>query len=165
MSLDTHQDYWSIVEALSRDGDTFTALYYETGHNPWQEIFNALYKDTLMTNLPEHIPAPNVDHAEWVAKMAKLPDSLNLRDYRAAGGKDARLYLIEGARRISMGMQDKLLKVQMNNIQDERVNCYSLTDEAKAFWQNGAEQNMSPQEILDGWKAMQSIIEESAKPE
>lgn len=112
-----------------------------------------------------NIPAPNMDHSEWVAQMAKLPGSLNLRDYKAAGGKDARLFLIEGARRISTAMQDKVLKVEMNNIDDERVNCYSLTDEAKTYWKNGEEQNLSPQEILDGWKAMQSIMEETAKPE
>lgn len=108
-----------------------------------------------------NVPAPNVDHADWLAEVAKIDGSFNLRDYKSAGGKDARLYLIEGARRISTGMQDKCLKVEMLSIDDERVNCYCLNDEAKQFWQNGFEQNMSNQQILDGWKAMQSIIEEA----
>lgn len=119
-----------------------------------------LMKGDTMSNVPENLPAPNVPHADWVAAMSTMEVGINLKHFRDGGGSNKRLYLVEGSRRITEGLAAKLLRVEMTDIESERINCYWMTDEAKQFWQNGREQNLTNQEILDGWMAMQSLVED-----
>jgi hypothetical protein len=118
----------------------------------------AAKKETAMT-VEKNLPDPTKGQAAWVSAMV---DSgvINMRDYRDYSGKDKRLWMVEGARRVSAGLHSKLLEVELTAIGDERVNCFKASDDCKAFWKNGREQNMTEEQILEGWLAMMSMQED-----
>lgn len=107
------------------------------------------------------IPDPTVGFPQWASAMSTCPNAVNLRDYRDHGGKDKRLWLMEGARHITQGMKQRILKSELVSINDEKVNCFEMTESAKEFWKNGREQAMSEQQIVDGWEGMMSIKEDT----
>jgi hypothetical protein len=118
----------------------------------------AAKKETAMT-VEKNLPDPTKGQAAWVSAMV---DSgiINMRDYRDYSGKDKRLWMVEGARRVSAGLHSKLLEVELTAIGEERVNCFKASDDCKAFWKNGREQNMTEEQILEGWLAMMSMQED-----
>lgn len=117
--------------------------------------------DQTMTTIPKNMPAPNVPHHDWLAGMALMDEPINMRQQRDAGGKDVRLFLVEGARRVTAALRDQIIDVVLTNIDDERVNCYQMNERAKQWWANGKEQGMTNEEILNGWQAMISLENDS----
>ena len=115
--------------------------------------------------LPADLPKPNVDHADWVAAMVKLGERwINLHDYQlATNSATARLIMTECSRRITAGMQEGVLEASMRDLKDRRVNNYRACAAARAFWANGFEEGLTPREILDGWRAINSIAEDKPK--
>ena len=112
-----------------------------------------------MQNLSD-VPDPTLALSDWIAKLVEKNETVNLREYRDAAGKDRKLWLIEAARHLTTGMHSKVLKVDLKQVGDDKVNCYSASEEAIAWWQNGKEQSLSNKEILDGWTAMQSVLKD-----
>lgn len=108
------------------------------------------------------LPDPTKGQAEWIAQMVRLDGLINMRDYRDYSGKDKRLWMVEGARRVSAALHAKMLEVELTPIGDDRVNCYRASDDCKSFWKNGKEQSMTDEEILNGWMAMMSMQEDLA---
>lgn len=106
------------------------------------------------------IPKPNVEHCDWLNEMSVIPNKINLRDYRDHSGPDARIWLMEGANRITEAMKTGILSAELETINDQKVNCFGMTPDAKRWWKNGKKQGMSPQEVLDGWVAMQTMSDE-----
>lgn len=118
--------------------------------------------DVNIKAVPENLPDPNVELADWLAALSSRDDYLNLRHYRIKGEKaKKRLWVVEASRRFSASVRAKVLKVEQIAEDDERVNCYMMNDEARLFWQNGREQGMAPQQILDGWMAIQSLEDDT----
>lgn len=108
------------------------------------------------------IPDPTVGFPAWASAMSTCPNNINLRDYRDYAGKgDKRLWLMEGARHITAGMKQRILTAELVSINDEKVNCFQMGDAAKEFWKNGREQNMTEQQIIDGWEGMMSIKDDT----
>ena len=106
------------------------------------------------------VPNPTEGFPSWAAAMSTCPNSVNLRDYRDLDVPDKRLWLMEGARHITQGMKHRVLKAELVTISDAKVNCFEMTEEAKEFWKNGRDQEMTDQQICDGWEAMMSIKED-----
>lgn len=140
----------------------------------WSDLYELYLEEKRMSQtevkvplLPNGLPAPNIPHEDWIAALALREGFLNLREYRNGGNNkdDARLYLVESARRITKGMQDRILIVDMIPDGDDRVNSYKISDTAREFWKNGFDQGLSPKEILDGWCALQTIVDETKKPD
>lgn len=106
------------------------------------------------------IPKPTVEHYDWMAAMAINPNKVNLRDYRDHGGPDARIWLMDGARRITEGMKSGAMFAEMEVIDGQNVNAFAMTDNAKKWWENGKKQKMTNKEIFEGWEAFQSMSED-----
>lgn len=111
------------------------------------------------------LPDPTKGQAEWISQMVDLDGVVNMRDYRDYPTKDKRLWMVEGARKMSAALHAKMLEVELTPIGNDKVNCYRATDDCKAFWKNGREQNMSDEEILNGWLAMMSMQEDVSPKE
>lgn len=109
---------------------------------------------------PNNLPDPTLDQQDFIVALAALGEPINLRHYRDAAGKDRLLWMREIAQRISSGVHAGILTQNLTHVSAERVNFYSLTEEAAAFWQNGLEQDLSNVEILNGWNAMRSIMKD-----
>lgn len=106
-------------------------------------------------------PAPNsmVEYAEWLIAMHKWPHNISIRDYHNPQDNDAsREAIIEATRHISTGMRGKVLSYVQEKEDDETVNHYFFSDDAKLFWTNGLEEGKTPADILSGWEAMQSML-------
>lgn len=113
---------------------------------------------------PKGLPDPTVAYPEFlVGLMALGDDASNLTHYRqAAGAKNMKLHIICVAQHIAEALVDEIVDVKLIKADgDERVNSYHPTEGAREFWQNGKEQGLTPEDILKGWKAMQSITKES----
>lgn len=107
---------------------------------------------------PKNLPNPTLPRAEWTASIIGLGEAVNLRHHRDASGRDRKLWLIEGARQLVTAIHSRILKVELSIIDGERVNCYTPHEDAIEFWKNGKEQNLSDDQILEGWVALQSIL-------
>lgn len=110
---------------------------------------------------PANLPAPNQPQEDWLAGMSVMDEPVNMRHYRDASGSDRRLWLIEASRRFTEGMRAKVLTVKLTPIESERVNCYAMAEDAKIFWQNGREEGLSNTDILNGWIAMMSVMDDT----
>lgn len=108
-------------------------------------------------------PAPDsmVPHADWLIAMLKWPHPISIRDYHVGEDtKAARNSIIEATRHLSTGMRKKVLAYAQETEDNEIVNHYFFSEEAKKFWQNGLDNGHSPTDILNGWEAMQTIMAE-----
>lgn len=104
-------------------------------------------------------PAPAVHHWDWLNEVSQLAGKFNMRAYRNSK-TDQKITLVEATKRITSALRSKLLVVELVTIGGEKVNCYEMSEDAKVYWQNGREQNLSPKEIADGWDAMQSMFDD-----
>lgn len=111
---------------------------------------------------PKGLPNPTGEYRDFLVGIMVLPEATNLLHYRTAGGSDHKLWTTCVAQHIAEALQDDLMVVNLISSPDgERINDYAPTDEARVFWKNGAEQNMTPEEILQGWRALMSITKET----
>lgn len=150
---------WNEYLQLKRD---FHYLLYN--------MFNCSLHEVMMTKqsadstselLPTGIPNPKTAHASWLMAMFKHDKPVSLVDYQQ-GKTDSNtaIDMIEAARRITMGNRDEVIEPVMMLVSGEQINHYQFREPAKAFWANGVEANMSDEEILNAWRAMQTIADE-----
>lgn len=136
----------------------------------WYTDFNCSLREVEMTKqsadstselLPTGIPNPKTAHASWLMAMFKHDKPVSLVDYQQ-GKTDSNtaIDMIEAARRITMGNRDEVIEPVMMLVSGEQINHYQFREPAKAFWANGVEANMSDEEILNAWRAMQTIADE-----
>ncbi len=112
-------------------------------------------------SIPENLPDPSLDYHEFLVGLMALKEVSNLVHYRD-NAKNKKLTVIDVAMKMAQALQDEIVEVSLiTTSDDERVNGYHPTDGAKQFWANGVEQGLSPKEIVDGWKAMMSIMKET----
>lgn len=151
---------WERELPLSVANIVMTDLFVVYHHLKESEMAKAKTKETAMETTVK-VLNPNQPHADWVAEISVLENAINLRDFRDAGGKDKRVYLFEGSRRLSEALHSKLLDVNLQKIGDANINHYKMTDEARAFWKNGREEGHSNQQILEGWNALVSMMDDT----
>lgn len=112
-------------------------------------------------SFPKNLPDPTSDYADFIIGLMQLDEPSNLVHYRLAAGKNSRLWIICVAQHIAEALNDEIVDVKLIKTDgDERINSYHPVGGAREFWQNGAEQGLKPDEIIKGWKAMQSITKE-----
>lgn len=103
-----------------------------------------------------------VPYVDWLMDMHNLPNGISVRDYQSTTSDNrARLMIVEATRFISFGVRSRILRCEQITEDEERVNHYMFTADAKTFWTNGIEAGNTPQEILDGWEAFQSVLKET----
>jgi hypothetical protein len=124
------------------------------------EVFRVcnLNRDREPMSYPKELPNPTGEYSEFVSKLMACPEAVNLQHFRDAAGKDRRLWMIESAMKCSMAVRDGLIKPELIDNGGETINSFVPQPDARDFWRNGAEQGISDAEILDGWKAMRSIV-------
>ncbi len=113
-----------------------------------------------MTTAPKNLPVPTLSRADWAAAVSEMTEPFSLRHIRDMDAKKFRLHLIEAGRQITFGLKERIIEAHLLSDSGERVNHYIVTDQARTYWQNGREQGLSNEKILDGWRAMQSILED-----
>lgn len=162
-----------LIEAPEVHPDEFRHVFNHFGFGPYsdlcvlpacslREVNMAKEKADMQSEfLPSGIPNPKVDHAAWLVAMHKYGKPVSLVDYQQGGTNPSTvLDMMESSRRITMGCRDEVLMAQAMEVAGLQVNHYSFRPEAKTFWDNGTEEGLSPQDILDSWRAMQSIADE-----
>lgn len=118
---------------------------------------------TVQVQEPQ-LPDPSQGYAPFIYKLMQLPRISNVTQYNTLGGKKAKLWTMYLAEHIQEGLEDGLLDIGMITAANgDRHNSYEPTPAARAFWANGIEDNTPPEKILEGWRAMQTIMNEDAK--
>lgn len=120
-------------------------------------ILNMTEGDLMSDTADKIIPDPTVSLAAWAVAMSTLTHKVSLRDYRTYSGENKRLWLMNGSHHITSGMKQGFLFSELVSFNGENVNCFEMTEVAKAFWANGKEQNIPEEEILKGWEGIMSI--------
>lgn len=145
---------------------------YETGYVYGADVFKFFrrFKPLLLFlmfpnggEVMSNIPDTTMPDDKWLDAMCNPGMAVNMRSIRDAAGSNKRLWLLEGSLRVSSALRMGILEATLTDMNGEKVNVYTPKPEAIDFWRNGREQSLSPQEILDGWKAMQSLLEDVRK--
>lgn len=109
------------------------------------------------------LPDPTGEYVDFIIGLMKINGGTAMLDYRiAAPAKQTRLWVVCVAQHIADARLDGLIDITLvTTDQNERINEYFPKDEARIFWKNGIEEGMEPRQILDGWRAMRSITDDT----
>lgn len=114
---------------------------------------------------PDDMPDPTKTYEDFLVQLMACKTITNLSHYKIKGGKNSRLWMATAGQHFHNALQDGIVTVDLIETNGERMNSYYPTDGARVFWKNAAEENHPPGKVLEGWRAMQSILNDATAKE
>lgn len=114
------------------------------------------------------LPNPRMAYADFIKAVLERGTPTSLGDFQneAGKGESKNLWVVNVAQHMQEAIQDDIVEIAVvRNAKDAKVHGYVCKPEAVSFWENGAEQGMTPEQILQGWKAMMSLGKETPDPD
>lgn len=149
---------------FTKDGGwRLDSSHVETYH----QVFNLCLlteEDVSAMSYPQDIPNPTQEYPDFIVRLMACKEVTNLLHYRLAAGKNVRLWLVSAAQHIGSAIEDEIVEISLSTAEGgERYNVFHPLDGAREFWNNGLTQGLEPGAILEGWRAMQSILKDGSR--
>lgn len=113
-------------------------------------------------SVPANLPSPELDYGQFIMGCMKMTEPFHLNHWRMSAGNKSRLWLILSGQHIHDALKDEIIKmIPKNDDNAVRTTFYEPSEGAREFWENGIAQNMTAEQIIEGWRALISITKEA----